>query len=223
MPLQDDTPYCLNHKDTQLRRNEGLNALNTFLDTASGYSFDMSRGVPVVMYVCPKCGYVEMYAAQISANLPFSSAPRDKKLKRRDRPILTGLNFERAVLAALQHGSPLFRNAITMSQIRVGRVREREIDAVIMYGPYVFVAEIKAVTSPSLVHEAAHKVIESTEMYSATLLGPDHRQARAVLIVPSEAKVHEEELHGVLLLRFDQELGDFVHPIPSEILALQSG
>jgi hypothetical protein len=65
MPLQSGIPVCINHPTVLLLRNSGLSAVTSLERAASGeVAFNPSVGVPVVMYYCEICGYIEMYAAQ---------------------------------------------------------------------------------------------------------------------------------------------------------------
>lgn len=65
MPLKNGVPHCLNHPETPLVKQEGLNAITAMEKSASGQaSFKPDTGIPTVVYFCQNCGYLEMYAAQ---------------------------------------------------------------------------------------------------------------------------------------------------------------
>ncbi len=63
MPLRNNTRFCVNHPDTQMLRNDGFNALIRVTKKGDKVLFNPSTGVPVEVYYCPTCGYVELYAA----------------------------------------------------------------------------------------------------------------------------------------------------------------
>jgi uncharacterized protein YraI len=44
-------------------RNDGFNALVTLTKSGPNVSFNVGSGVPVVVFVCNACGYIELYAA----------------------------------------------------------------------------------------------------------------------------------------------------------------
>lgn len=64
MPIQNGTKVCINHQHTALNAQEGFHALTVFIKNGQQYSFNPASGIPVKVYVCPQCGYVEIYAAQ---------------------------------------------------------------------------------------------------------------------------------------------------------------
>jgi len=70
MPLNKaGAVVCINnHGENNLMvRNSGFNAL-TVLEKANDGSvtFKPSLGIPLVVYYCPVCGYVESYTAQLT-------------------------------------------------------------------------------------------------------------------------------------------------------------
>lgn len=63
MPLRDSTVFCVNHPNVTCQLNNTFNSLTSLKKTAEGVTFEPGSGVPVVVYVCPECGYVELYVA----------------------------------------------------------------------------------------------------------------------------------------------------------------
>jgi len=64
MPIKDGIPFCVNHSNIQMIRNTGLSAVTSLERLSSGeVNFNPGNGVPVVLYYCDICGYIEMYAA----------------------------------------------------------------------------------------------------------------------------------------------------------------
>jgi hypothetical protein len=60
-----DAVVCVNHPSTQMVRNTGFNALVKFEKGSDGsLAFNTSSGIPLVVYYCPICGYIESYVAQ---------------------------------------------------------------------------------------------------------------------------------------------------------------
>ena len=64
MPILNGVVACVNHK-TPMRRNDGFSAITGVTKKGESVSFNPSNGVPVRMFYCEKCGYIEMYAAAI--------------------------------------------------------------------------------------------------------------------------------------------------------------
>jgi len=64
MPRKEGHVYCVNHPDERMIRNEGFNALIKVDHHENKVQFNSSTGVPVVVFFCDKCGYIEVYAAQ---------------------------------------------------------------------------------------------------------------------------------------------------------------
>ena len=65
MPIFNGNPHCINHPDVPMRRNVGLSAITELVRSENEkITFNPSSGIPVVVYYCDVCGYIEMYAAQ---------------------------------------------------------------------------------------------------------------------------------------------------------------
>jgi len=63
MPKINNIIYCVNHPDEAMAKADGFYALTKLTKEDKRLSFNPAAGVPVVIYVCPKCGYLEIYAA----------------------------------------------------------------------------------------------------------------------------------------------------------------
>lgn len=64
MPLRGQKVFCVNHPSIECELNSTFNALiSVEKDKEGEVSFDLGSGVPVVVFICSQCGYVELYAA----------------------------------------------------------------------------------------------------------------------------------------------------------------
>lgn len=202
MPLRNETPYCVNHPNVEMLRNEGFNALMSFVNAPTGISFDVSRGIPLVVYYCPQCGYVETYVAQ-KTRFWFEPLPEIPTRQ----SVQNALRFERAVLDALQRpDSPLGRvNVITDSPL-LKTFDEHSFDIIAERPDRVYVVQIKAALSRIVVQQAVGSVMRAAERVTRSY--PD-RSTYPVLIVPAAAAV-PDELFGTVVLKYDQEEDHFV-------------
>ncbi len=67
MPIRDNTHYCINHTDKTMKRNAGLNAITVVEKPESGeFNFKPGSGIPVFVYYCEECGYIEIYSSAIA-------------------------------------------------------------------------------------------------------------------------------------------------------------
>lgn len=63
MPKQPDgNVNCINHP-IRMTRNEGYYAVTLVGKNGANVNFNPGTGVPSVVYFCPACGYIELYAA----------------------------------------------------------------------------------------------------------------------------------------------------------------
>ena len=67
MPLKNNSPFCINHPDTEMSRNEGFSAVTQVIKKGDRVTFNPAAGIPLVVYSCPTCGYVELYVASRTA------------------------------------------------------------------------------------------------------------------------------------------------------------
>lgn len=63
MPTKGQDVFCVNHPQTKMVRNEGFSAITQVTKDGANVAFNPGSGVPVVLFFCSTCGYVEMYAA----------------------------------------------------------------------------------------------------------------------------------------------------------------
>lgn len=70
MPLnQAGAVVCINNhgNNNLMLKNSGFNALTALEKESDGsVTFNGSSGIPIVVYYCPVCGYVESYVAQMT-------------------------------------------------------------------------------------------------------------------------------------------------------------
>jgi hypothetical protein len=62
MPKTATGVYCINHSSTQMIRNPGFNAVIKLSKQGGNSNFHLDSGVPTALFICPTCGYIEMYA-----------------------------------------------------------------------------------------------------------------------------------------------------------------
>ncbi len=62
MPLDSkNIQYCVNHPNQKMEKNEARSAITKLEKDGDKYIFKPDSGIPVRAYVCPQCGYVELY------------------------------------------------------------------------------------------------------------------------------------------------------------------
>lgn len=66
MSLKDNKIYCINHPNDEMVRNEGLNAITKLIKQDDELSFNPGEGIPIIVYFCNKCGYIELYFAKMT-------------------------------------------------------------------------------------------------------------------------------------------------------------
>src|SRR5687768_2022476 len=123
MPLKNGMPFCVNHPGIALTRNEGFSALTEFKRHGPTGAFDPTRGVPVAVYYCPECGYIEMYAAQKTPSWSEGAIPGVGRLS-------STLAFEQTVLEVMASGRTPFEGAAISSNVSLGNTR-RMADALV--------------------------------------------------------------------------------------------
>lgn len=137
MPIKNGTIFCINHPDLPMVRNAGFNAITTFEKTSLGYTFNPATGMPVVVFFCDECGYIETYAAQKTS---FWSEPEIQRHAAATRYSL----FESAVFEALQRAdSPFNADSIDFNVPLRSGIRQHEADAIVKTPNATFVIEIK--------------------------------------------------------------------------------
>jgi hypothetical protein len=62
MPLDNlNNPRCINHEETLMIKSEARSAITNLEKNGNNYTFIPDKGIPIRVFVCPTCGYVEMY------------------------------------------------------------------------------------------------------------------------------------------------------------------
>ena len=56
---------CKNCESNQFQRIEGIFAVTKVEKTGSGVSFLPASGIPIVVYMCIKCGELKLYPAKL--------------------------------------------------------------------------------------------------------------------------------------------------------------
>jgi hypothetical protein len=197
MPLRNGTVFCLNHGDIPMVRNTGFNAVIRLDVTDSGYTFLPGSGVPLVVYYCNECGYVESYAAQ---KTPFWKAPEASSGIERAR------KFEESVIHAIESpDSPLGNGEVSREALLVAGNKRYVADAIVKTKEGIYVVEAKGQTSKRTLESAAAQVRNFVDLYRQ--LGAEDTKDRPILplvITPAEVTVPDEVL-GVPVLQFDAE------------------
>jgi hypothetical protein len=71
MPLRNRFVHCVNHPNIEMLPNANFSALNrATVREGETFRVDHSPILPVKAFVCPECGYVELYHASRVASWP---------------------------------------------------------------------------------------------------------------------------------------------------------
>jgi hypothetical protein len=65
MPIINNQIVCVNHQTIPMQRNEGFSAITSVTKQGENVSFNPANGVPVRLFYCRICGYIETYAAAV--------------------------------------------------------------------------------------------------------------------------------------------------------------
>jgi hypothetical protein len=205
MPFRNEDVYCINHVDTRMVRNEGFNALMRVERIGEGIGFDSASGVPVLIYSCPDCGYIELYAAQKTKEWDDASQPQERVRFEGFR------HFENQIIQALRSpDSPLAGHELRTEVRLHSKDRRHEVDAIARSGDKVYIIEVKNSGSKRSLDSAAAQVRNLVELYKNTL-GSKDTQVLPLIIVPSTA-VPQDTVFGVPILKFDEKNKRFVNP-----------
>lgn len=63
MPTKNNVPHCINHHNEPMERIPGFLSLNQLVE--GNTTNNRRAAVPLVVFYCKKCGYVENYMADI--------------------------------------------------------------------------------------------------------------------------------------------------------------
>ncbi|MBD3330277.1 hypothetical protein GF354_01970 [Candidatus Peregrinibacteria bacterium] len=69
MPKRNNKIYCIQHTDEEMISADGLHALTKITKKGENLTFHPSSGIPIKVFYCKKCGYIENYAAKISPDI----------------------------------------------------------------------------------------------------------------------------------------------------------
>ncbi len=62
MPLdKQNNPHCINHPEQIMTKSESRSAITNLEKHGEKYTFIPDSGIPARVFVCPKCGYIELY------------------------------------------------------------------------------------------------------------------------------------------------------------------
>ena len=199
MPIRNEDVYCINHEHTRMVRNEGFNALMRVERMSEGIAFDSASGVPVLVFSCPDCGYIELYAAQKTKDWDDSSQTNRFKY------------FESEVIKALKSpDSPLAESEIQIgAPISIGD-RSARADIIAKSGNKAYIIEVKTSRSKRSLQDAAAQVRHYVELYRDTI-GSDYLKVMPLIIAPSTS-IPQDTLFGVPILKLDEKTGRFVNP-----------
>jgi hypothetical protein len=204
MPLKQKIVWCVNHPDIAMIQNEGFNALIRLQRSGNTLSFDSSQGAPVLMYSCPECGYVEMYAAQKTA-LWHDEAVRDGEGS------ISAVAFELTVLRALiGPSSPLSPRSMDVAPEIKGLESTLRPDAIIHSDEAAYVVEVKAGTSRQLIERGIHQV----SRYARALAKNAEMRRMNQLVIPilvCPAQTNIKTTGEVLILKYDMDRDEFTN------------
>lgn len=201
--LNDEDVYCINHKTKRMVQNEGFNALMRLERTSNGIAFDSASGVPVLVFSCPECGYIELYAARTTKDWDEASQALEGVQFDRYR------RFEDEVLRALRSpNSPLAAHEIQTGAAIATKGRYHEADIIAKLDDKVYVIEIKNTGSKRSLDSAAAQVRNYVELYRNTFKG----ERVYPLIVTPASSTSQDSIFGVPILKLDERTGRFVNP-----------
>ncbi len=63
MPLSNGKPVCINHPKIQMGRIPDYYAITKVDKIGDKVNFNLGTGIPLVVFTCPECGYLELYPA----------------------------------------------------------------------------------------------------------------------------------------------------------------
>lgn len=63
MPIIDGKVFCLNHTNEIMIRQEGFNIIEKLEKKGEKIIIHAGQGIPLVIYYCNICGYIESYIA----------------------------------------------------------------------------------------------------------------------------------------------------------------
>lgn len=61
----DNRVFCVTHAETEMMPVNGFHSLTQVNKRGENVTFHPSSGVPVKIFFCPRCGYIEIYTARM--------------------------------------------------------------------------------------------------------------------------------------------------------------
>lgn len=160
MPIREGRYYCINHSDQELVKNSGFNALIRVDRSEKGVVFNPSSGIPLVIYYCPVCGYIESYTALTSSD--WHEAENKPSLSPADQ----ARDFESRVSNALSANIGAFGGGTFIFHPLIkDKGRIRRADAVIDKEGVSYVFEFKSIPSRSVLDRAVMVAKRNAEAY----------------------------------------------------------
>lgn len=195
MPIKNGQVYCINHPDILLVKNPGFNAVTKVDMTGINLTFRPGSGVPLVVYYCETCGYVELYAAQKTSywsEEKFKGTPSERAEK-----------FEELVADALRSQLNPFGTGIVLKNERIeygGRTYESDI--VVKTNKAIFIVEVKSSASRNALASAVNQVQQVANAYY--LSKGEDVPFFPIIVIPEEVNA-PDEVSGIPILKFDLE------------------
>ncbi len=195
MPINNGQVFCINHPDTILVRNPGFNAVTKVDTTGISLTFNPTTGVPLVVYYCETCGYVELYAAQKTSywnEEKFGGTPSERAER-----------FEELVAEALRSQLSPFGTGVVLKneQLEYGG-RTYESDIIVKTNNGIFIIEIKSSASRNALMSAVHQVQQVANVYY--LIKGEDVPLFPIVVIPAEVNT-PDEVSGIPVLKFDPE------------------
>lgn len=205
MPIKDGKIFCLNHPTVTMVRNSGFNALITLQRLDTGIVFNASNGIPLVVFYCNECGYIESYAAQ--------KTPYWNEFEKVSGTAITrAAEFEEAVVEALISPFSPFQSATVERQVFLKSGTKTYVaDAIVNSTDGIYVIEAKASQGKKNLESAAAQVLNNANLYK-NIAQKNYPNSRIypLIIVPSDFNV-DDEILGVPVLKFSPEQKLFVN------------
>lgn len=205
MPIRAGIRFCINHPNWPLALNSGLSLLVEVEKNRAGIAVKPNAGLPLVVWRCPICGYVESYAAQ---NTEFWDEidPTQSGVSRSAAQL-----FEHSVINALVHSSsPLLQPIEVQREYSVETsLGEKRVDAFVKAGDEYFAIEVKAAPPGNLLQNAAWEARLAAQALT-TSIEVSTRHVHPLVIVP-DLGIPLDDVDGVPVLRFDSLTGEFVN------------
>ncbi|NTX59554.1 hypothetical protein HUA74_02655 [Myxococcus sp. CA051A] len=206
MPIKNGVVECINHPDQIMLKNAGLNAITAMEAGPQGLVFQPMKGIPITVYSCPECGYMESYLAKMTPHWE-EALPAAKAL-----PLSLGKEFEDSAMDALWRISGKF-GATSVNRnvpVRFGS-RIRELDALLSAADAVYVFEFQVDYSHGVVGMASLQLSDAADMLARVNRGiGDNRPIKPILVVPVEVG-EPSRWTNIPVLKFDRRSRQFVN------------